>query len=425
MRKLYFLCLLFLAGVSQMAGVCHSAPVKYVQIATATTGATLQAGTTAGFYVSSGTVIWLNASTMTVQNINSTFIGHGRNRIINGDMHIDQRTAGTVLSIPYNEFNRWYHVDRFYWTGVASPGGLYTATQLSSSSAPGFSEYVQARVNTANAVILATNTYLFVHRIEGNRVKDFGYGTPMASNGILSFWVRSSTVGTLGGSLVNIDSSRSYPFAYTISKINTWEKKAVSIPGDTTGTWSTGTLTGMKFSWNLGNGSNFAGPVNTWASALYYGPTVATTTVIGTAGASWDITGIQWEIGTVATNFEYRPEQEELRLCQRFFEKSYELTTATAASTATGLQYVAANQIGAAEVFSQTIPFQVIKRVAPAVTLYLQTGTNGQWTWFGTAGGTTSRVTTVLTVDARGFTVDQAVAVEYLARGHWCADAEY
>lgn len=417
MKKLLF-GMLFLSGVS------YAAPVKYVQISTGPVNIILQPGTTAGFWVSSGTVNNLSATTATIQNINNTFIGYGRNRVINGDMHIDQRMAGKTLAIPYDFTNHLFQVDRFYWTGVASPGGLYNATQLSSSSAPGFTEYTEAKVTTANTVILSTNTYLFVHRIEGNRVKDFNYGLATAQVGTLSFWVRSSTAGTLSGSLVNVDSTRSYPFSYVINQINTWEKKIITIPGDTTGLWSTGTLTGMKFSWNLGNGSNFNGTVNTWASALYYGVT-STTSVIGTVGATWDITGIQWEMGPIATNFEYLPESEELRLCQRFFEKSYDITTATATATSTNLTFNSGTVAGAAEVDGAMVYFKVTKRVQPIITLYSSGGVLNNWTWTSSAGVDNNRTTLTFSTTYGFQTAQTTNNTDLLNRGHWCADAEY
>jgi hypothetical protein len=120
--------------------------------------------------------------------------------------------------------------------------------------------------------------------------------------------------------MLNGDTNRSYPFNYTISVADTWEQKSVTIPGDTTGTWLKNNGNGMVVAWSLGIGSNFQGTVNTWAGAEYYG-TSAGTSVIGTLNATWYVTGVQLEVGSVATPFERRPYGTELALCQRYYYK--------------------------------------------------------------------------------------------------------
>jgi hypothetical protein len=131
--------------------------------------------------------------------------------------------------------------------------------------------------------------------------------------------VRSSLTGTFGGSLRNSGLTRSYPFTYTISSADTWEQKSITITGETTGTWLTTNGFGLQLVFSLGMGSTFSGTAGSWASANYASATGATS-VVGTNGATFYITGVQLEVGSVATPFERRPYGTELALCQRYFQ---------------------------------------------------------------------------------------------------------
>jgi len=112
--------------------------------------------------------------------------------------------------------------------------------------------------------------------------------------------------------------NRSYPFTYTISSANTFEYKTVTIAGDTSGTWIGATNgTGLRVHFGLGVGSTYSGTAGSWASAEYYAPT-GSTSVVGTSGATFYITGVQLEKGSTATSFDYRPYGTELALCQRY-----------------------------------------------------------------------------------------------------------
>jgi hypothetical protein len=158
-----------------------------------------------------------------------------RNRIINGDMRIDQRNAGA--SVTFNASSGdVYILDRFVSNN--STDGAYTVQQ--NSSAPtGFINSAKITVTTADASIGSTQSSWFQQKIEGLNVADLGWGTASAKTITLSFWVRSSLTGTFGGSITNSGFNRSYPFTYTISVADTWEQKTITVAGDTTGTWLT------------------------------------------------------------------------------------------------------------------------------------------------------------------------------------------
>ena len=232
------------------------------------------------------------------------------NRIINGDMRVSQRYGGA--SVTQTTANL-YGIDRFQTAGSLT--SKFTSQQ--SSTAP--AGFINSTVITSSAAtpVGASDFYMFSQWIEGLNVSDLAWGTASAATVTLSFWVRSSLTGTFGGSIQNSDNSRSYPYSYTISSANTWEKKTVTVAGDTSGTWLTTNGTGIKVRWGLGAGSTFSGTVGSWAAANYYSATGATS-VVGTSGATFYITGVQLEKGSTATSFEYVDYSRQLQMCQRY-----------------------------------------------------------------------------------------------------------
>ena len=236
-----------------------------------------------------------------------------KNRIINGAMVIDQRNAGA--SVTGN--NAVFGTDRFRI--AATQSSKLTMQQNAGSVTPpaGFKNYLGITSSSAYSV-LSSDYFLVGQPIEGFNTSDFGFGAAGASTITLSFWVRSSLTGTFGGSINNSAYDRSYPFSYTISAANTWEQKTVTIAGDTTGTWIGATNGVGLYAWfNLGTGSTGSTTANAWAAGSYYAPTGATS-VVGTNGATFYITGVQLEKGSTATSFDYRPYGTELALCERY-----------------------------------------------------------------------------------------------------------
>jgi hypothetical protein len=237
-----------------------------------------------------------------------------KNRIINGGMVLDQRNAGasgTAIGV--------YTVDR--WSYAASQASKGTWQQNAGAVTPpvGFTNYLGFTSSSAYSV-LTGDYFLFNQSIEGLNVSDLAWGTASAATVTLSFWVRSSLTGTFGGALQNNAANRSYPFTYTISLANTWEQKSITIVGDTTGTWLTTNSIGIILRLGLGVGSTFSGTAGAWAGANYYSATGATS-VVGTNGATFYITGVQLEKGTTATSFDFRDYGRELMMCQRYYWK--------------------------------------------------------------------------------------------------------
>jgi hypothetical protein len=228
-------------------------------------------------------------------------------------MRIDQRNAGASVSI---QTSTGYTLDR--WTAIASQNSKYTVQQNAGSVTPptGFTNYFG--VTSSSAYSVTSGDFFFsAQRIEGFNCADLGWGTANASTVTLSFWVRSSLTGTFGGALRNDDGNRSYPYSFTISSANTWEQKSITIAGDTTGTWKTTNSTGIEVGFNLGMGSTYSNTAGSWAAGNYLAPTGATS-VVGTNGATFYITGVQLEQNTSATPFERRLYGQELINCQRY-----------------------------------------------------------------------------------------------------------
>jgi len=243
----------------------------------------------------------------------STGVSPGfRNRIINGAMTIDQRNAGAAVTAGNS-----YPVDRFqYQIG----GGIFTLSLQQSSVAPvGFTNSLFATV-TSSGSVGAGDYALITQRIEGYNIADLNFGSANAKTITLSFWVRSSVTGTFGGVINNSSSNRSYPYTYTISAANTWEQKSVTIAGDTTGTWDTTNGVGFQVRWSLGTGSTFSGTAGAWSSSTFFSAT-GSTSLVTTGSATFYITGVQLEVGSTATSFDYRPYGTELALCQRYYYK--------------------------------------------------------------------------------------------------------
>ena len=300
-----------------------------------------------------------------------------RNRIINGDMRIDQRNSGAQITAA-NLTTGTYMVDR--WVYISSQAAKFTAQQNAGAvtSAVGFPNYLGMTV--ASAVTVGASDYFAIAQsIEGFNFADLAWGTANAKTVTLSFQVYSSLTGTFGGALINSGATRSYPFSYTVSSANTWTSISVTIAGDTSGTWvgSTNSI-GVSVRLGLGAGSTFSGTAGAWATGNYISPTGAVS-VVGTASATFYVTGVQLEVGSVATPFERQIYSTQLAQCQRYYQKSYDITTVpgTASSTA-GCVGSILNSGGVG--YTNSV-FKVTMRATPStVTAYNAiTGATGTW----------------------------------------------
>ena len=270
-----------------------------------------------------------------------------KNRLINGDMVIDQRNNGATVT----PADTAYTLDRWQ----SRNDGKFSVARSTVAPA-GFTNSLLV-TSLSSYSVGATDFYTQAQQIEGFNVADLGWGTANAQTVTLSFWVRSSLTGTFGGALRNSGGNRSYVFSYSIPSANTWTNVSVTIPGDTTGTWLTDNGVGIRVEFGLGVGSSFSGTAGVWAANANRSVTGAVS-VVGTNGATWQMTGAQLEKGQTATSFDVLPYGTELALCQRYFE-----VEVISGSTAYAFNVDGANK------YLRTTSYSVTKRATPTAVI--------------------------------------------------------
>ena len=242
-----------------------------------------------------------------------------RNMIINGAMNICQRYPKNTANNLSNATHT-YHVDRF--KAYESTDGILQGEWLDTDAPPNFRYSLFYHPATTDTSI-ANNQFAFISQvIELENIRHLGYGGSYAKTCTLSFWVKSNLTGTYTISLINDDTNdRQFVTEYTINSANTWEKKIITIPGDTGGTWNTN---GLRISWTLTSaGNRQTTTVGSWFddSTARYATNKQVSGFMSNTGNSFKITGVQFEVGNYATDFEHRSYGEELSLCQRYFYK--------------------------------------------------------------------------------------------------------
>ena len=288
-------------------------------------------GTFYGPHLGSNVGTFLNlysANALTTTNVSAATVSTTnpisfRNRIINGDFIVDQRNAGAATTPtvdPTRAIDRWK-------VNIVGSGRCQVGQNLGAFASPsGFTSYFGMKVTTTSTP--GTGDYFFVSQvIEGINAVDFVWGTASARSVTLSFWVQSSLTGTAGGFVRNAGTSasnysRSYPFTFTITNALTWEYKTITIPGDTGTPWYWTQVDGIEFGIELWNGTAFQATAGAWAAGNFTGPSGGTINYAGNLNSNMNITGVQVELGPVATPYERRHVGLELGLCQRYYEPS-------------------------------------------------------------------------------------------------------
>jgi hypothetical protein len=254
-------------------------------------------------------------NTATINNMTPTAdsLQGFRNRIINGAMVINQRSYNATPTT-----GGTYTLDR--WFADMTQASKYSVSQNAGSVTPpvGYNNYLGVTSTSAYSVL--TGDYFAISQaIEGFNIVDLGWGAAGAKAVTLSFQVYSSLTGTFGGSLWTSVSGAYVPFSYSIPVSNTWTTISVTLAGPTIGSWNTTNGIGIYVNFSLGAGSTYTGgTAGTWSSTLYVQP-AGCVNLVGTNGATFYLTGVQLEVGSVATPFERRPYGAELALCQRYY----------------------------------------------------------------------------------------------------------
>jgi hypothetical protein len=316
-----------------------SSSVTNLNVSGVTTVATLKATSIVGVTSAGITTAYIGA-------VNDGPISGARNRIINGDCRIDQRYAGASITVSGDP---QYTLDR--WFGARGTVPNFTAIRSGSSPVGFTSSYL---ITMGSGTAPGTSGYALIgQRIEGFNTSDLLWGTANAKPVTLSFWVNCSVSGTFGVSFRNNNTDTTYCTTYTINSTNTWEYKTVTVPGVTTGTWFTDNRWGIEPIWDLGVGTQYSGTAGQVNSGSNYFGVTGTTKLSSTTGATFYLTGVQLEAGTVATPFERRSYGQELALCQRYFEIQ-DVRAVTTAYVAGGYNY----HVG-------SVRWKVTKRTAP------------------------------------------------------------
>jgi hypothetical protein len=371
--------------------------------------------------VTQATISSTGFSTPNAVNVPNTF--GFKNRLINGAMVIDQRNAGASVSATSGG---QYFLDR--WCASLSASGKFTVQQNAGAVAKptGFANYLGVTSSTAWAV--GASDYATLNQfIEGFNVADLQWGTSSAAAVTLSFVVYSSLTGTFGGVIHNgINAggqTRTYPFTFTVSAANTWTTISLPINGDTTGTWGSSNGAGISVCFSLAAGSSKVATSGAWTGVAAYSGATGQTNILATNAATFYVTGVQFEKGSVATSFDVRPYGTELVLCQRYYESSFDIGVAPANGSSASV-FASDNGVWFGychnSYTSGSIPFQVSKRTAPTIAFY---GNNtAQWKVNNTFAAN-ARVAANIGTNESGI-FQQNTAGYVTIAGHWDAAAE-
>jgi hypothetical protein len=322
-------------------------------------------------------------------NLGVDNFGSMKNRIINGAMVIDQRNDGASVTPTGSA----YTLDRWQLSvGVASKLSVQQVTTVPT----GFKN--STLITTASAYTASAGDYLsYCQKVEGFNCTDLDWGTANAKTITVSFWVRSSLTGTFSGAIQNSGAGRSYPFTFVISSANTWEYETITIAGDTSGTWLTSNGVGLELHFNLGSGSDRLGTAGAWNSNWNTGAT-GSVALVQTAGATMNITGVQLEVGTQATSFEYRQYGTELALCQRYCfvlsataEADFGVGACTSGGVQAMYQYPTTMRAAPSVTYTAANTLSVADGTAgyACTTLALKSASPNQFTTNASASGTT------------------------------------
>ena len=239
-----------------------------------------------------------------------------RNIIINGAHTVDQRNSGSSANVTNGADH--FIADRFRFSENSS--ATFSAQQVSDAPV-GFEKSSKITVTGTDSSLAAGEFHRILQPIEGSNISHLNWGSSNAKTLTLTFHVKSSLTGQFYVFAFNSAANRTFLSGYTIDSANTWEKKTITITGDTSGTWLTTTGAGIYLGWSLGTGSTYQSSTLDAFQAGFYMAKSDQVNFGATNSATWQVTGVQLELGTEATPFEVRSYGDELARCQRYFFK--------------------------------------------------------------------------------------------------------
>ena len=290
-----------------------------------------------------------------------------RNIIINGDMSIAQRGTSTASLSSGANFGA---TDRFKLYGVTF--GTWTMSQSTDvPTGQGFAKSLKMDCTTANGSLSADSQAQISQGIEGQNLQYLKKGTSSAESLTWSFWTKSNKTGTYICQIRDIDNSRSISKSYTISSANTWEKKIITFPGDTTGALDNDNGKSFEIRWWLVAGTNFtSGSLATsWGSETNANNAVGQVNLADSTSNEWYITGVQLEAGQTASEFEFLPVDVNLRRCERYYQSSFSYGTVPADNLQI-FEYQHITNFSGSNVAGLISYYKTEMRTVPTVTVY-------------------------------------------------------
>lgn len=258
-----------------------------------------------------------NDAVTTDKIVNDGNLGN-KNLIINGAMAVDQRHNGSSFTVVNGNGVTGVIADRFR---VNETSGAVMTGQRVADAPVGFEYSSKLTVTTADSSLGSTEFHRIIQPIEGKNISNLNWGTSNAKTLTLSFYVKSSVTGQYYISVFNNAADRTLLKGYTISSANTWEKKTITIIGDQTGTWLTTNAVGIHLMWSLGTGSSYQSNTLDAYQAGFYMAKSDQVNLAATNSSTWQLTGVQLEVGDVATPFEVEDYSTTLAKCQRYFQE--------------------------------------------------------------------------------------------------------
>ena len=341
-----------------------------------------------------------------------------RNIIINGDMSLAQRStsASSITSGGYHACDRWKE--------DMTSAGTWTISQSTTvPTGQGFATSLKMDCTTANGSLSANSELMVQQRLEGQMLQYLKKGTSDAVSTTLSFWVRSNKTGTYICELQDVDNTRQISKSYTISSADTWEKKTITFPGDTTGALDNNNARSLDCSFYLAAGSDLSSGTlsTTWTAKTDANRAVGQVNLADSTSNEWYVTGVQLEAGTSASDFEFLPVDVNLRRCQRYFQMYVEGGNTSSKIPIALTAYGSNNATGG-------VPYYVEMRASPSGSHSNVTCNYG--------GGTTS-ITGIsyyatayasgmdITVSGQSWSTGRCVTIQYSATGAYMRfDAE-
>jgi len=330
----------------------------------------------------------------TVQN-QSAF----KNIMQNGNMRIAQRATSTT---GIGTSNGYFSCDRFK-TGTAG-SNTFRFTQSQSTDVPtgqGFANSLKMDCTTADTSLASGDRIEISPRFEGQDLQYLKKGTSSAESTTLSFWVKSNKTGTYICELYDTDNTRQISKSYTISSSNTWEKKELTFAGDTTGTLTNDNGHSIQLSWFLAAGSDMSsGTLSTsWGSVTGANRAVGQVNLGDSTSNEWYITGVQFEAGTSASDFEFLPVDVNLQRCERYFQKTYDIGNFAGSTSEAGTLWDSGSSDASGNL-SHLYNFKTRMRASPTVTGYDRSGNSGQFNYYRSGGSSTGSFNSHMRGDA-------------------------